>query len=90
MKRFRTIAGLAALASVVVVVMAVAGPRPDTSDVKNVITGQAAFDDYRTEKPGDFRKITVADLPKPYATRSAGNPNHDVPQPPNAWPLAPL
>ncbi|MBV9405356.1 MAG: sorbosone dehydrogenase family protein [Acidobacteriaceae bacterium] len=66
-----------------------AAPRPDTSDVKNVITGTAAFDDYRTEKPGDFRKITVADLPKPYATNSSGNPPTTVPRPANMWPKAP-
>jgi hypothetical protein len=38
---------------------------PDTSDVKNVITGTAAFDTFQTENPGTFRKITVADLPQP-------------------------
>ncbi|MBV9611172.1 MAG: sorbosone dehydrogenase family protein [Acidobacteriaceae bacterium] len=66
-----------------------AGPRPDTSDVKNVITGTAAFDDYRSEKPGDFRKITVADLPQPFATESAGNPPTTVPRPADMWPQAP-
>ncbi len=64
-------------------------PKPDESDVKNVITGRAAFDDYRTEKPGDFRKITVADLPQPFATQSSGNPPKDVPRPANMWPKAP-
>jgi glucose/arabinose dehydrogenase len=66
-----------------------AGPKFDMSDVKNVITGTAAFDDYRTEKPGTFRKITVADLPKPYATEGVGNPPHIVARPANAWPQAP-
>jgi glucose/arabinose dehydrogenase len=65
------------------------GPKPDISDVKNVITGKAAFDDYRTEKPGTFRKITVADLPKPYATEGVGNPPNIVARPANAWPEAP-
>lgn len=65
-----------------------AGVRDD-SDVKNVITGKAAFDDYRTEKPGDFRKITVEDLPEPYATQSAGNPPREVARPQNMWPQAP-
>jgi len=36
-----------------------------------VITGQAAFHDFSQEKPGTFRKITVADLPQPYETKSA-------------------
>ncbi len=71
------------------VLIRAAGPRPDSSAVKNVITGTSAFDDYRTEKPGDFRKITVADLPQPYATQSAGNPPKDVPRPSNMWPQAP-
>jgi glucose/arabinose dehydrogenase len=66
-----------------------AGPKFDISDVKNVITGTAAFDTFATEKPGTFRKITVADLPKPYATEGVGNPPHMVPRPANAWPQAP-
>lgn len=67
----------------------VLGAAFDFSDVRNVITGQAAFDSYKTEKPGDFRKITVADLPQPFATKSAGNPPTEVAQPANAWPQVP-
>ncbi|MBV9295815.1 MAG: sorbosone dehydrogenase family protein [Acidobacteriaceae bacterium] len=62
---------------------------PDDSDVKDVITGTAAFDDYRTEKPGLFRRITVADLPKPYATEGVSNGPSVVPRPADAWPQAP-
>jgi glucose/arabinose dehydrogenase len=54
-----------------------------------VLTGQAAFTDYRKEAPGVVRKITVADLPQPYATKSAGNPPTVVARPSNAWPKAP-
>jgi glucose/arabinose dehydrogenase len=54
-----------------------------------VLTGKAAFTDYRKEAPGVVRKITVADLPQPYATRSAGNSPEVVPRPSNAWPKAP-
>jgi glucose/arabinose dehydrogenase len=61
----------------------------DVSDVKNVITGPNVFTDYQKEKPGTFRKITVADLPPPFATKSSGNPPTDVPRPDNMWPLAP-
>lgn len=71
------------------VVISAAGWRTDESDVKNVITGKAAFDDYRSEKPGDFRKITVADLPTPFSTESAGNPPKVVSRPANMWPKAP-
>jgi glucose/arabinose dehydrogenase len=60
----------------------------DYSDVKNVITGTAAFTDYSQEKPGTFRKITVADLPKPYATEGVSNSPTLIPKPDNAWPQA--
>lgn len=48
----------------------------------------APFTDYRFEKPGATRKITVADLPPPYATSSAGNGPKVVPRPADAWPKA--
>lgn len=54
-----------------------------------VLTGESAFADYRTEHPGVFRKITVADLPQPYATKGVGNGPRVVPKPANAWPQAP-
>jgi len=47
------------------------------------------FTDFRFEKPGTTRKITVADLPAPFATASAGNGPSLVPRPANAWPQAP-
>lgn len=55
---------------------------------KTVLTGQDAFTDYTKEKPGTFRKLTVADLPQPYATKSAGNGPKVVAQPAGAWPQA--
>jgi glucose/arabinose dehydrogenase len=54
-----------------------------------VLTGQAAFTDYTKESPGTRRKLTVADLPAPYATLSADNPSHVVSRPANAWPQGP-
>ena len=47
------------------------------------------FTDFRYEKPGTVRKITVEDLPKPFATQSAGNGPHVVARPDNVWPQAP-
>ncbi|MFI5013669.1 MAG: PQQ-dependent sugar dehydrogenase [Hyphomicrobiales bacterium] len=38
-----------------------------------LLTGAAASGDWTKDKPGIRRKITTADLPAPYATRSAGN-----------------
>jgi glucose/arabinose dehydrogenase len=54
-----------------------------------VQTGQAAFTSYKKEAPGVVRKITVADLPRPYATKSAGNSPTVVSRPSDAWPKAP-
>ena len=45
--------------------------------------------DYRGDKPGVVRKITVADLPKPFATRSVDNGPRLVSRPAKAWPQAP-
>jgi glucose/arabinose dehydrogenase len=47
------------------------------------------FTDFRFEKPGTIRKITVSDLPAPFATPSAPNASHIVPRPENMWPQAP-
>jgi len=47
------------------------------------------FTDFRYESPGTSRKITVDDLPQPYATRSAGNAAAMVARPANVWPTAP-
>jgi glucose/arabinose dehydrogenase len=48
----------------------------------------APFTDFRYEKPGTTRKITVNDLPKPFATKSAENGADVVSRPENAWPVA--
>jgi len=50
---------------------------------------KAPFTDFRYEKPGATRKITVPDLPQPYATQSAENAPEVVSRPENAWPVAP-
>lgn len=48
-----------------------------------------AFTDFRYEGPGKIHKITVQDLPAPYATHSASNGPDLVRRPANAWPKAP-
>src|SRR5262249_14378293 len=49
----------------------------------------APFTDYRFEAPGKTRKITLADLPEPFATQSAGNSPKLAPRPADAWPKVP-
>jgi len=50
---------------------------------------KAPFTDYRFEKPGTIRKITLGDLPAPLATTSAGNSPQLVERPEKAWPQVP-
>jgi glucose/arabinose dehydrogenase len=50
---------------------------------------QAPFTDFRYESPGTTRKITVKDLPQPFATQSSDNGAELVARPANAWPVAP-
>src|ERR1700694_2621284 len=52
----------------------------------NVITGKAAFADYTQQKPGVFRKITVADLPHPFESESVDNGPQRADRPADAWP----
>ena len=49
----------------------------------------APFTDFRSQKPGAIHKITVADLPAPFATKSAINGPDVVTRPKDAWPQAP-
>ena len=66
-------------------------PTPEVSGAK--LKGAAPpppFTDFRYEKPGTTRKITVKDLPQPYATDSAEKGAEMVARPENAWPVAPV
>ena len=49
-------------------------------------TGQAALGDWTTDAPGVRRKITPADMPAPFATKSADNGAHEVARPKGALP----
>jgi len=55
----------------------------------NLPMPQPPFSDFRTQEPGKTRKITVADLPAPFATQSAQNGPRMVARPADAWPKAP-
>lgn len=54
-----------------------------------VLTGQNAFTDYQKQAPGVTRKITVADLPNPYASPAVSNAPKVIARPSDAWPKAP-
>lgn len=47
------------------------------------------FTDFKGEAPGNLHHITAADLPGPYATKSAAIFSRPVPRPADAWPQAP-
>jgi glucose/arabinose dehydrogenase len=67
-------------------------PAPEASTSAadaNMPLPKPPFTDYRLEKPGKIRKITLADLPEPFATPSAGNGPKVVDRPANAWPKVP-
>ncbi|MGH9400844.1 MAG: PQQ-dependent sugar dehydrogenase [Terriglobia bacterium] len=61
----------------------------DTAGKLEAPAPKPPFTDFRFEKPGTIRKITVQDLPAPFATKSAGNGPRIVPRPEDAWPQAP-
>jgi glucose/arabinose dehydrogenase len=77
------------------VTLILAGPAvwADGTSQGPTLTGKFAFADYSQEKPGIRRKLTLADLPEPYATPSADNgPNGTtnlIARPQGAWPQAP-
>ena len=54
-----------------------------------LLTGAAAYGDWRTDAPGVRRRIVPADLPAPYASRSASNTPSVVAPQAGAVPIAP-
>lgn len=72
-------------------VLALAVPAPYRAAGKQsaATQPQSPFSDYRTERPGARHKITVADLPPPFATKSVDNGPKLIPRPEGAMPQAP-
>jgi glucose/arabinose dehydrogenase len=66
-----------------------AAAEPEAPVKTNAPLPAPPFTDFRVEQPGRLRKITVRDLPPPYATKSANNGPKVVARPQNAWPKAP-
>src|SRR5712691_2708321 len=83
-KLFWTAASALLLAALLATLLAA-----DKVDSKNINTGKNAFADSASLKPGQARKLTPADLPKPFATKSATNFPRVAPRPTDAWPQAP-
>jgi glucose/arabinose dehydrogenase len=54
-----------------------------------VLTGQGAMGDWTTDAPGVRRRITTADLPKPYESKSVDNGPKLVKRPEGAMPKVP-
>ena len=88
-KRWQVVSYVEAVVSGKVVAGASAAPAASatTAKVKDSAPN-APFTDFRYEKPGTVRKITVNDLPKPFATKSSSNGPDVVARPENAWPIA--
>ena len=88
--RWRVVTFLKSLGS-----LALAAPAPGKLDPAMEAAMRAwpapssPYTDFRYEHPGAVHKITPADLPAPYATKSAGNGPRIVARPDNAWPQAP-
>ena len=67
-----------------------APPPPDTNPSKlKAPLPPPPFTDFRYEQPGTLHRITMNDLPQPYATKSSFNFPGMVARPDNAWPSAP-
>ena len=88
--RWRVVTYVEAMASGKAAAGPTSAPTPEVSGTKvKGAAPNAPFTDFRYEKPGTTRKITVKDLPQPYATDSAENGAEVVARPENAWPVAP-
>jgi glucose/arabinose dehydrogenase len=87
--KIRRIKALSSVSGLVLCSLALVSARAmyfDRSDISHVITGTAAFTDYKNEHPGVVRKITVADLPEPFATQGVSNSPSLIAKPADAWP----
>jgi len=60
-----------------------------TSGVLLAQDGRSVFTDYHPDKPGRVHRITLKDLPAPYATKSVNNNAKLLPRPEGAMPTAP-
>jgi len=87
-ERWQVITYVKALGSSPAEVASMPAAEPNRSGAIKAPAPTPPFTDFRFEKPGTVRKITLADLPAPYATRSADNAPRLVARPADAWPKA--
>src|SRR5215207_3168307 len=66
-----------------------AGAAGSQAKPQGVLTGKSALGDWTTDAPGVRRRVTTADLPQPFDTKSVDNDARLVPRPEGAWPKAP-
>lgn len=66
-----------------------AQPQAKDTTPGGILTGAAALGDWTTDAPGVRRKLTTADLAKPFDTPSARNQPRLVPRPEGAMPKVP-
>ncbi len=79
-----------AIAAVLASTLAAGAPSQDApAAAPAVLTGRAAMGDWTTDAPGVRRKLTVDDLPAPYATPSVDNGAPLVRRPSGALPRVP-
>jgi len=78
-------AWLTALFPLLILSFALARPRNSLAQSN----GSNPFTDFRGEQPGKVHRITPADLPRPYATKSAAIYSDPASRPADAWPKAP-
>jgi len=69
--------------------LVLAAARLEYADPRAGGDSTSPFTDFHGEAPGNVHHITVADLPEPYATKSAAVFTPPIPQPEGAWPQAP-
>lgn len=65
------------------------GQQKPSNNGKQVLTGQDALGDWTTDAPGVRRRITTAELPTPYATKSVDHGSRVIARPAGAMPQVP-
>src|SRR5689334_22578514 len=63
--------------------------RSDSPQKTKVLTGQGAAGDWTTDAPGVRRRITPADMPRPFLTESVENGPKLIPRPAGRLPVVP-